>query len=446
MRSHRNLSGSLLGEHSRRLFRMRQNRHWFALEPVQVPPQFQNLLSAAARFEVAGNWALAGERYIELFDALESIKPPVVLVARARVATRAGACLELAQAHSPSAAFYDRAANTLAGAGAEPFLAGELSNRAALQFRAASEYFSAGVAWARAGEQFAKVPGNAIICRDTVPPLPGSALKSHLCGLCFEAAAASYEKATGNEMWSVMAYWRAGQSYASGIPNIQAYDAYRKAIIAHVRYYGTLDAEQMRLSLPMSDDERARHGDQLTVMEAALVRCNNHHQERPGDTPQSRLQTNRQIAAAFHAFTLELLAVGNPKEAARFRVAQNDRNRAVMRLQGNYGTDALYLVWKATSNYGESLGRWAVSCVLVILTWAVAYGLFSAVGSSDSPDRSLRLIDYIYFSVVTFSTLGYGDLHPIGALGKVLACLEVFAGLIMFGLLLSFVSNRFQRI
>jgi hypothetical protein len=309
-----------------------------------------------------------------------------------------------------------------------------------------AEYFSAGVAWARAGEQFAKVPGNAITCRDTVPPLPLSALKSHLCGLCFEAAAAVYEKATGNEMWSVMAYWRAGQCYASGMPNIQAYNAYRKAIIAHIRYYGTLEVEQMCRSLPMSDDERARNADQLAVMEAALVRCNNHHQERPGDTPQSKLETNRQIGAAFHTFTMELLAVGNPKEAARFRVAQNDRNRAVMRLQRNYAAEALYLVWKATSNYGESLARWAISCVLVILTWAVAYGLFSAVGSVESPGKSLGLIDYIYFSVVTFSTLGYGDLYPIGTLGKVLASLEVFAGLIMFGLLLSFVSNRFQRI
>lgn len=53
--------------------------------------------------------------------------------------------------------------------------------------------------------------------------------------------------------------------------------------------------------------------------------------------------------------------------------------------------------------------------------------------------------DYFYFSVVTFTTLGYGDVLPVGSFGKVLACLEVVSGFVMFGILLSFLINRFER-
>jgi Ion channel len=106
----------------------------------------------------------------------------------------------------------------------------------------------------------------------------------------------------------------------------------------------------------------------------------------------------------------------------------------------------LYQLWQITSNYGESLGRWAFTCLLVIVGFAVTYGTFQVIGSTGNlSDKSLHIFDYIYFSVITFTTLGYGDLHPVGILGEALACLEVFAGFIMFGVLLSFVGTRFQR-
>ena len=198
--------------------------------------------------------------------------------------------------------------------------------------------------------------------------------------------------------------------------------------------------------MPLSEEERACKVNPIEIMEAALVRCNNHHQAEPGETPASRLQTNRQMAAAFHEFTLAFQAVGNTKEAGQFRAKQNERQRQILLLEHNYSTATLYRLWQVTSNYGESLGRWAVMCLLVILAFAIAYDAFEVVGSTGNlSDKALHMFDYIYFSVITFTTLGYGDLHPVGILGQALACLEVFAGFIMFGVLLSFVGTRFQR-
>ncbi len=83
---------------------------------------------------------------------------------------------------------------------------------------------------------------------------------------------------------------------------------------------------------------------------------------------------------------------------------------------------------------GDTL-RGAV-CVYVLLgiVWAVAYrfvsyldpGAFTAAGHFVDQGRSLAL--HIYFSFVTLTTLGYGDISPISPLARTLAWLEAAAG------------------
>jgi len=423
---------------------MSGSRHWFVLEPLSVPSPFDSLLSEAAHFELAGNFYLAGETYIALLN-----DPPnatLTPIEKAKLLARAASCFEVARDSKVSARFYEEAAREVASLNSNPQLGAELFNRSALQFREASEFFFAGSAWTRAAEEFGKIGAMVINCSENFTPLPMSSLKSHLCGVCFEAAAEAYGRAAGNEMWSVGAYWRAGKAYSDGPPNIQAFDSYPRSLTAHIRHYGTLELEQLRRSMPLSEEERASKANPIEIMEAALVRCNNHHQPEPGNTAASRLQTNRQMAAAFHQFTLAFQAVGNTKEAGRFRAKQNEHQRKIFLLERNHSVANLYRLWQVTSNYGENLGRWALTCLLVIVAFASAYNAFEVIGSTgNSSDKSLHIFDYIYFSVITVTTLGYGDLHPVGILGQALACLEVFAGFIMFGVLLSFIGTRFQR-
>ena len=47
----------------------------------------------------------------------------------------------------------------------------------------------------------------------------------------------------------------------------------------------------------------------------------------------------------------------------------------------------------------------------------------------------------IYFSVVTVSSLGYGDMHPMG-FSKVLICMEVLMGLALIGIMIAKVTSR----
>lgn len=94
------------------------------------------------------------------------------------------------------------------------------------------------------------------------------------------------------------------------------------------------------------------------------------------------------------------------------------------------------------SRWIESLKiSWLVGA-LVIVALGSAFGLFflSPLGhgitpTTDSP-KVISLLDALYFSIVTISSLGYGDYRPIGY-GRLLAASEVIFGLILIALIVS---------
>jgi len=100
----------------------------------------------------------------------------------------------------------------------------------------------------------------------------------------------------------------------------------------------------------------------------------------------------------------------------------------------------IYLIWLVTSDCGRSLLRWClmISVLAVVFAW-----LYSFVDMSfgDNNSWSTRL----YFSVVTLTTLGYGDIVPLSPAARVVAMLEVMTGYLMLGGLLSIFSNKIAR-
>ena len=55
-------------------------------------------------------------------------------------------------------------------------------------------------------------------------------------------------------------------------------------------------------------------------------------------------------------------------------------------------------------------------------------------------------LECLYFSVVTFTTLGYGDIHPVSDIGRIIVITEVSIGYIMLGLLVAIFSRRMMVI
>ncbi|KAB5521215.1 hypothetical protein DKX38_025534 [Salix brachista] len=62
---------------------------------------------------------------------------------------------------------------------------------------------------------------------------------------------------------------------------------------------------------------------------------------------------------------------------------------------------------------------------------------FYAVRDDIKGKKSNPIVDSLYFCIVTMTTVGYGDLVPDSAPVKLLACVFVFTGMLLIGLILS---------
>ncbi len=106
----------------------------------------------------------------------------------------------------------------------------------------------------------------------------------------------------------------------------------------------------------------------------------------------------------------------------------------------------LFLAWELTCNCGRSLWRWLFSCAVVTFLFALGYlwswGLGLPLLKVDVPGGEGSLLAYLYFSVVTFSTLGFGDVTPVHWLGEMLVILEVLLGYVFLGGLISIFTMK----
>jgi hypothetical protein len=79
--------------------------------------------------------------------------------------------------------------------------------------------------------------------------------------------------------------------------------------------------------------------------------------------------------------------------------------------------------------------------IAAITLFATVYWLIPGAISIPSPEFS----DCLYFSVVTITTLGYGEIQPINDAGKFFASLEAIFGIIIIGLFLNSLWQSFSE-
>jgi hypothetical protein len=83
--------------------------------------------------------------------------------------------------------------------------------------------------------------------------------------------------------------------------------------------------------------------------------------------------------------------------------------------------------------------------LLLGVTWAYAYSfLETVVPGSFGGGQEGRSIDFLYFSYVTLTTLGYGDVLPITQKAKSLAMLEAVTGVIFVAVQIARVVGMHQ--
>jgi inward rectifier potassium channel len=84
--------------------------------------------------------------------------------------------------------------------------------------------------------------------------------------------------------------------------------------------------------------------------------------------------------------------------------------------------------------------------VLVFMAFNAVFAAFYWIGNqpiSNVPDAAY--IDYLYFSIETLSTAGYGDMHPQTHYGHFIATVELFTGIFSMSLMTGLIFARFSR-
>ena len=96
-------------------------------------------------------------------------------------------------------------------------------------------------------------------------------------------------------------------------------------------------------------------------------------------------------------------------------------------------------------------GRSLVAPVYIAAGFVLLFGLIFSLdmilgwGLFDYEGTSRSWLTPFYFSVVTYTTLGYGDVTPLHLIGEVLVIIEVILGYTTLGLVLSILANKVAR-
>ena len=99
--------------------------------------------------------------------------------------------------------------------------------------------------------------------------------------------------------------------------------------------------------------------------------------------------------------------------------------------------------WEVTSGSGVRIGRFFVSTTVLALGWsAVNYCCRDELGLERAGKPITDYWEALYFTVVSLTTLGYGDITPSTTIGQLLASIQGVFGFIVFALLASMLFRR----
>ncbi len=112
-------------------------------------------------------------------------------------------------------------------------------------------------------------------------------------------------------------------------------------------------------------------------------------------------------------------------------------------------TEGLYLSFWADVSHRCMTASWPAfigGAVLVFVAFNAVFASFYWIGNQPIANvPGGAYIDYIYFSIETLSTAGYGDMHPQTHYGHFIAAVELFTGIFSMSLMTGLIFARFSR-
>lgn len=104
----------------------------------------------------------------------------------------------------------------------------------------------------------------------------------------------------------------------------------------------------------------------------------------------------------------------------------------------------LYILWLVLSDCGKSFALWSIWSIVA----ALGFGLkFYSLGENAFKVSYLdwSFMTTLYYSIVTFTTLGFGDVLPVTEKAAMWVMAEVITGYIMLGGLISLFATKIAR-
>jgi hypothetical protein len=142
----------------------------------------------------------------------------------------------------------------------------------------------------------------------------------------------------------------------------------------------------------------------------------------------------------YKALRLNLTAAGDDRGAAWATYQESVMNRRDERAKGRrwawLQSVALDVLW----GYGQRPSRLLFFSILFCFLCAAGYFLMG-VKSGDTcttgwnaPSTGMHVFECVYFSFITFTTVGYGDITPCSTPSRILAACEALSGIFTMGL------------
>ena len=108
-----------------------------------------------------------------------------------------------------------------------------------------------------------------------------------------------------------------------------------------------------------------------------------------------------------------------------------------------------FFILKLLTGYGVKISRPLMASAIIISIFAFLFWLTNGIvknvnGKMVAPD----IVDYIYHSVITFTSLGYSNIQPnlaVGHVPQLLAAVESILGALMMALLIFTITYRVSR-
>lgn len=87
----------------------------------------------------------------------------------------------------------------------------------------------------------------------------------------------------------------------------------------------------------------------------------------------------------------------------------------------------------------------ALYTVLILCVLVIQYGsMFELVTNRNSPNANIQTAsDAVWYTIVTITTVGYGDKYPVTNPGRIVGVLIMIVGVGLFGVLTGFLANVF---